>query len=79
MKIFRLGVPLISKSLSLFPASAPHSLQRLLWVDALRAAVGMWGREGETEEKEREEAKLKLIMLLPYRRCVRILLAISKV
>lgn len=33
----------------------------------------------EMELKEREEAKLKLIMPLGYRRCVHILLAISKV
>lgn len=41
----------------------------------LHAAVG----EGDGDTKEREDAKLKLIMLVAYMHCVDIPLAISKV
>lgn len=58
------------------------------YISSLQFAAAPWGgrsvqlwaceRERRDRRKEREEAKLKLIMLLAYRRCVDILLAISK-
>lgn len=68
---------MILETLSLFSTSGPLAVYSSSFGWML--SVQLWGCEGETEEKEREEAKLKLIMPLAYRRCVCILLAISKV
>lgn len=47
-----LGSPLISETLSLFPTSAPRSLQQLLWVDARCSCGHVWERDEETEEEK---------------------------